>query len=154
MFSDCNLEGLVFLSRGSGLLPSMGQNNTRWVCAAVQKKKIEYYQQWNLCSVFNPSKCTHTWSSGQPTLWHLGSSWGSVPCSRVSPQSWYWRWRECSLFTPPTYNSCRSWDSNPQPQVTSPTLYPLSHDCPSWSNGSSPARVSEDITRNSWAQVS
>ncbi len=27
-------------------------------------------------------------------------------------------------------NSCRSWDSNPQPRVTSPMLYPLGHDCP------------------------
>ncbi len=33
----------------------------------------EYNQQWNLCSAFNPSKCTHTWSSGQSTLRHLGS---------------------------------------------------------------------------------
>ncbi len=24
----------------------------------------EYNQQWNLFSAFNPSKCTHTWSSG------------------------------------------------------------------------------------------
>ncbi len=28
----------------------------------------EYNQQWHLCSAFNPSKCTHTWSSGQLTL--------------------------------------------------------------------------------------
>ncbi len=28
----------------------------------------EYNQQWNLCSAFNPSKCTHTRSSGQPML--------------------------------------------------------------------------------------
>ncbi len=61
---------------------------------------------------------------------HRGAVGGSVPCSRVSPQSWYWRWRERSLFTPPTDNSCRTWDSNPQPRVTSPTLYPLGHDCP------------------------
>ncbi len=27
-------------------------------------------------SAFNPSKCTHTWSSGQPTLQRPGSSWG------------------------------------------------------------------------------
>ncbi len=27
-------------------------------------------------------------------------------------------------------NSCRSRDSNPQPRVTSQTLYPLGHDCP------------------------
>ncbi len=25
-------------------------------------------------SAFNPSKCTHTWSSGQPTQWRPGSS--------------------------------------------------------------------------------
>ncbi len=25
----------------------------------------EYNQQWNVFSAFNPSKCTHTWSSGQ-----------------------------------------------------------------------------------------
>ncbi len=39
---------------------------------------------------------------------------GSVPCSRA-PQSWYWGWRECSSFTIPTFNPCRTWDSNPQP---------------------------------------
>ncbi len=27
-------------------------------------------------------------------------------------------------------NSCRSRDSNPQPRVTSPKLYPIGHDCP------------------------
>ncbi len=27
-------------------------------------------------SAFYPSKCTHTWSSGQPTLRRPGSSWG------------------------------------------------------------------------------
>ncbi len=59
-----------------------------------------------------------------------GAVGGTVPCSRVSPLSWYWRWRECSLFTPPTDNSCRARDSNLQPRVTSPTRYPLGHDCP------------------------
>ncbi len=43
-----------------------------------------------------------------------GAVGGSVPCSRA-PQSWYWGWRERSTFTPPTYNSCRTWDSNSQP---------------------------------------
>ncbi len=46
-----------------------------------------------------------------------GVVWGSVPCSRVSPQLWCWRWRERWLFTPPTDNSCQTWDSNPQPSV-------------------------------------
>ncbi len=66
----------------------------------------------NLCSAFNPSK-VHTHSSEHTpgaVGSHLcygaqGAVGGSVPCSRA-PQSWYWRWRECSAFTPPTYNSC------------------------------------------------
>ncbi len=45
-----------------------------------------------------------------------GAVGGSVPCSRVSPQSW------------------RSRDSNPQPRITSPTLYPLGHGCPRLQN--------------------
>ncbi len=43
-----------------------------------------------------------------------GAVGGSVSCSRA-PQSWYWGWRERWTFTPPTYNSCRTWDSNSQP---------------------------------------
>ncbi len=46
----------------------------------------EYNQQWNVFSAFNPSKCTHTWSSGHCGA--RGTVRGSVPCSRVSPQSW------------------------------------------------------------------
>ncbi len=82
----------------------------------------------NLCSAFNPSK-VHTHSS-EHTHTHRGhtpgavgshlccGAWGavggSVSCSRA-PQSWYWGWRERCTFTPPTYNSCRTWDSNSQP---------------------------------------
>ncbi len=44
-----------------------------------------------------------------------GALGGSVPCSRVSPQSWHWGWKEYWLFTPPTYNPCQTWDSNPRP---------------------------------------
>ncbi len=58
---------------------------------------------------------THTRSSGQPFCSARGAVGGSVPCSRVSPQSWYWRWREHLLFTPPTDNPCRTWESNLQP---------------------------------------
>ncbi len=97
----------------------------------------------NLCSAFNPSKVhtqtvnthtpwTHTRSSGQPfMLWRPGSSWGfsallkgltSVVVLKVERERW--------TFTLPTDNSCRTRDSNPQPRVTSPTLYPLGHDCP------------------------
>ncbi len=48
----------------------------------------EYNQQWNVFSAYNPSKWTHTWSGGQLTLRRRGAVGGSVPCSRVSPQSW------------------------------------------------------------------
>ncbi len=58
---------------------------------------------------------THTRSSGQPYCGARGAVGGSVPCSRVSPQSWYWKWREHLLFTPPTDNPCRTWESNLQP---------------------------------------
>ncbi len=58
---------------------------------------------------------THTRSSGQPYYCSARRAVGcSVPCSRA-PQSWYRGWRECWTFTPPTYNSCWTWDSNPWP---------------------------------------
>ncbi len=66
-------------------------------------------------SAFNPSKCTHTWSSGQPTLRSPGSSWGFGALLKG--------------LTSVVDNSCRSRDSNPQPRVTSPMLYLLGHDC-------------------------
>ncbi len=68
---------------------------------------------------------THTQSSGQPFFCcgARGAVGGSVPCSRA-PQSWYWRWRERCTFTPPTYNSCRTWDSN---------LWPLGYESDSLS---------------------
>jgi len=72
----------------------------------------EYNLQWNVFSAFNPSKCTHTWSSGQLTLRH---SWGFGALLKG--------------ITSVVDNSCRSRDSNPQPRVTSPTLYPLGHGC-------------------------
>ncbi len=59
-------------------------------------------------------KWTHTRSSGQPCYSARGAVGGLVPFSRT-PQLWYWRRRECWLFTPPTNNPCRTWDSNPQP---------------------------------------
>ncbi len=48
-----------------------------------------------------------------------GAVWGSVPCSRA-PQSW----------TLPARAGIRTHNFG-LPQVLSPTLYPLGHDCPS-----------------------
>ncbi len=47
----------------------------------------EYNQQWNVFSTFNPSKCTHTWSSEQPTL-RRREQLGVRCLAQGSPQSW------------------------------------------------------------------
>ncbi len=52
-----------------------------------------------------------------------GAVGGSVPCSRVSPQSWTWRARASARARIQTHNLGL-------PRVSSPTLYPLGHDCP------------------------
>ncbi len=58
---------------------------------------------------------THTRSSGQPfMLRRPGNSWG-FGASRVSPQPWDWRWRECST------SNCLPLESN---------CLPLGHDFP------------------------
>ncbi len=88
----------------------------------VREREVVCGQVWwpilGICALH----LTHTHSSehtpgavGSQCCGARGAVGGSVPCSRVSPQSWYWRWRECWLFTPPTYNPCRTWDSNPRP---------------------------------------
>ncbi len=58
-------------------------------------------QEWNVFSAFNPSK----WSSGQPTLRRLGSSWGFSGLLKG--------------LTSVVDTSCQSQDLNPQPWVTS-----------------------------------
>ncbi len=70
-------------------------------------------EQWT-----HTQQWTHTRSSGHLCCGARGAVGGSVPCSRA-PQSWYWRWRESCTFTPPTYNSCRTWDLNRDLWVTS-----------------------------------
>ncbi len=59
----------------------------------------------NLCSAFNPSKCTHTAVSSELT--HQPEQW-AVICSSA--------WRKRALYIHfPTYYSCLYWDSNPWP---------------------------------------
>ncbi len=86
---------------------------------------------WNLCSAFNPSKCTHTAVSSEQTHTHhehtpgaVGSHIAAAPGEQLGVRclaqgSHLSRGikggREHWLFTPPTDNSCRTWDSNPQP---------------------------------------
>ncbi len=71
-----------------------------------------------MCALHLTHPSTHTRSSGQLTLRRSGSSWGFGALLKG--------------LTSVVDNSCRRRDSNPQPWVTSPTLYPLGHehDCP------------------------
>ncbi len=80
---------------------------------------IEYNQQWNVFSVFNPSKCTHTHTHAHArTCTH-----GAVGRRHSSSRGFFLKG-----LTSVVDNSCRSRESNPQPRVTSPPLYPLGHD--------------------------
>ncbi len=64
-----------------------------------------------MCSLLLTHPSAHTWSSGQLTLRRPGSNWGfgALLKGLISVMD----------------NSCQSRDSNPQPRVTSTTLYPL-----------------------------
>ncbi len=75
----------------------------------------EYNQQWNVFSAFNPSKYTHLEQWAADAV-HPGSSWGFGALLKG--------------LTSVVDNSCRSRDSNPQPRVTSPTLYLLEPQLP------------------------
>ncbi len=59
-----------------------------------------------MCSLHLTHPSAHTWSSGQPTLQRLGSSRGHPSGAGIQ-----------------THNLGL-------PQVSSPMLYPLGHDCP------------------------
>ncbi len=86
------------------------------ICALHLTHPSAHTQQWTHTHTHTHTPWTHTWSSGQAFCCGTrGAVGGSVPCSRVSPQSWYWGWREHCTFTPPTYNSCWYRDSNSQP---------------------------------------
>ncbi len=59
---------------------------------------------------------THTHTHTPGAVGSSGSSWGFGALLKG--------------LTSVVDNSSRSQDSNPQPQITSPTLYPLGHNCP------------------------
>ncbi len=94
---------------------------------------------WNLCSAFNPSKCTHIAVSSEHThtpravgsqcCGARGAVGGSVSCSRVSVVVLKVEERVLYIHSP-TYNSCQTETRTRNLRVTSPTLYPLSHTCP------------------------
>ncbi len=85
------------------------------ICALHLTHPSAHTQQWEV-NKHTHTHCEHTPGAvGSQCCGAREAVGGSVPCSRVSPQSWYWGWRERWTFTPPTYNPCRTRDSNPQP---------------------------------------
>ncbi len=80
----------------------------------------------NLCSAFNPSKCTHTAVNTNPEQWAANGEQLGVRC--LAQGSHLSRGAGYSLPPPtiPAGPETRTHDL----RVTSPTLYPLGHDCP------------------------
>ncbi len=74
----------------------------------------EYNEECNVFSAFNPLGAVGSRHCGA-----RGAVVGSVPCPRVSPQLW----------TLVARAGIRTHNLG-LPQVSSPTLYPLGHDCP------------------------
>ncbi len=92
---------------------------------------------WNLCSAFNPSKCTHTHTvTTHPEQWAAnvaapGEQLGVRCLAQGSNLSHGIEGGESAGYSlpPPTIPAgpeTRTHDL----RVTSPTLYPLGHDCP------------------------
>jgi len=76
-------------------------------CSAGRVYRITVNSLW-ICALHLTHPSAHTHSSeytpravGSQCCSTRGAVGGSMPCSRVSPPSGYWRWKECSLFTPP-----------------------------------------------------
>ncbi len=89
------------------------------------------YSEIVLC--IYPSMCTHTHSSehththrehtrGQPFMLRRAGSIRRFGAFLKGNSSWYWRWRGCCTFTPPTYNPCRTETRTHNLSITSPNL--------------------------------
>ncbi len=113
-------------------------NLPTWLMTHIRKIQIKYIilkwkvsdvtydQVWwpilGICALhLTHPKCTHTpWthtrSSGQPfMLRRPGSSWGFGALLKGTSVVVLQEERKRCTFTPPTYNSCWTWDSNSQP---------------------------------------
>ncbi len=93
-WSQCAWPGLASVS-GAGATEEdkEGQGSTQQPLKVKVTWPSMVTHTLNLCSAFNPSKCTHTAVNTHTHREHTrGAVWGSVSCSRA-PQSWYWRWK-------------------------------------------------------------
>ncbi len=98
------------------------------------KVKVKWLVAKDLCSAFNPSKCTHTAVNTHTRWTHTQSKVGSQCCGargavvgsvvvlKVEESAGY-------SLPPPTIPAGPETRTR-NLRVTSPTLYPLGHDCP------------------------
>ncbi len=106
--------------KGSGVWPSMVTHT------------------WNLCSAFNPSKCTHTVVNIHLEQWSAnaaapGEQLGVRCLAQGSHLSRGIEGGDSAGYSlPPPTIPARPEIRTHDLQVTSPTLYPLGHDCPVW----------------------
>ncbi len=102
-----------------------------WKWDSESESKLTCGHVWwhilGICALHLTHPSAHTHHCGA-----RGAVGGSVPCSMVSPQSWYWGWRERCTFTPPTYNPCQYWDSNPWPSGHKSDSLSIRPQLPNW----------------------
>ncbi len=91
-----------------------------WWALFVTYTIIQNIMRSEMCSLHLTHPSAHTPGAvGSRHCGARGAVGGSVPCPRVSPQSW----------TLPARAGIRTHNLG-LPRVSSPTLYPLGHDCP------------------------
>ncbi len=107
------------------MVPLMVLHSTiwqRWCIAPLKMKRIFI--------LFVPYKIIQSITSSEMCSLHLTHPSAHTPGAVGSSGSSRGFGALLKGLTSVVDNSCRSRDSNPQPRVTSPTLYPLGHGCP------------------------
>ncbi len=91
--------------------------HTRNLCSAFYPSNVHTHSSEHTHTVNTHTQWTHTRSSGQPfMLRHPGSSWGfGALLKGLTSVVVLKEERALYIHSPPTYNSCRTWDSNSQP---------------------------------------
>ncbi len=109
-----------------------------WIWSDVWPSMVTHTR--NSCSAFYPSKCTHTQQWTRTHCEHTPRAVGSHLCCGAREQLGV----QCLVQGSHLSNvieggesavhsltiPARTRDSNPQPRITSPTFYPLGHNCP------------------------
>ncbi len=87
---------------------------------AIRKgKHVTCGQVWcpllGICALHftHPNEHTQQWVANTHTHTHM-EQWGLVPCSRVSPQMWYWGWKKALVIHSP---HPQFWDSSQKFQM-------------------------------------